>query len=347
MIQFSKTKLLFFLAAFLLLPFSAYGATPTISNVTGTIATGQTLTISGTNMLNESKTNWDSFFTTHANAYGFEGSNAEDDGYVLAGGSATYTSSVKILGSKSFHFNVVAHSPPDLINVGDYYYYVMAQQVPDKWYRYYVRYHAANIIWFTNYTKQLYIIGSKNDYVDLYGSSGLPTRGYYWDGDPNKDFNLPAQMQNDRWYLYEVHLKSSSPKITEIWIDNQKVLTSAPNDSDKTPYYVLFGFPNANAAPAGLNVDCWWDGLTDSTSRIYPASTIEVSGDGTTWKYQEPVTFGETSSQIKLDLTGLSGTNYQMRVTNNQQQTSSIYTLGGGGGGDTTPPAAPSGLSVS
>jgi hypothetical protein len=329
----------------LLIPVIAHATTPTVSNVSGTVATGQTLTITGTSMVDENKTNWDSFFTTHANAYSFEGSNAEADGYVLAGGSGAYTSSVKLLGNKSFHFNVVAHSPPDLVNVGDYYYYVMAQQVPDKWYRYYVRYHAANNIWFTNYAKQLYIIGSKNDYVDLYGSSGLPTRGYYWDGDPNKDFNLPAQLQNDRWYLYEVHLKSSSPKTTEIWIDNQKVLTSAPNDSDKTPYYVLFGFPNANAAPAGLNVDCWWDGLTDSTSRIYGASTVEISNSptyhGGTYIYQEPLTLADGTITIKANIAGLGSGPLYLWVTNNRQEhVATPYNLSGSPAGDTTAPVS-------
>lgn len=339
---------------FLALPGFAKAATPTISDVAGTLATGQALTISGMNMVQEDKTNWDSYFTSHANAYGFEGSSPVSDGYVYVAddGPTGYVSDIKLLGNKSFHFNVPAHVPADGNNVMAYYYYMMgANTTTDMWYRYYVRYHAASNIWFDNYIKQLYVMGQNppggSDYINFNGTSGgsgLPSGGSYWDGDPNRYFNFPSQLQNDRWYLMEVHMRQIPVPLAEVWFDNKKVLTSAPVTTTKIPWLVLFGIPNAKSAPAGLNVDCWWDGLVNSTSRIYPASIVEVSGDGMTWKYQEPIALSDTSSQIKLDLTGLTGTNYQLRVTNNQQETSTVYNLTGAQ--DTTPPSAPSGLSV-
>ena len=54
--------------------------TPAISNVSGTVSAGQTLTITGTNMVNEDDTDWLTFFnTTNPNASSFEGANPADD----------------------------------------------------------------------------------------------------------------------------------------------------------------------------------------------------------------------------------------------------------------------------
>ena len=73
--------------------------TPTISNVSGTVATGQTLTITGTNFANESTTNWDDYFVvTNPNAYGFEGTSPAADGYHAVGpAGGSYDSTVKLM----------------------------------------------------------------------------------------------------------------------------------------------------------------------------------------------------------------------------------------------------------
>src|ERR1039457_1451560 len=107
-------------AAYNLLP------TPTITNVTGTVSTGQTLTITGTNMVQEDNTNW---FTGAPNfkssAYRFEGANPLADnwwqaGYCdaipagcgypncdpfPAGCNGVYTTDVKLMGNKSLLFS--------------------------------------------------------------------------------------------------------------------------------------------------------------------------------------------------------------------------------------------------
>lgn len=62
-----------------------------------------------------------------------------------------------------------------------------------------------------------------------------------------------------------------------------------------------------------------------------PASLIEVgdSSNYTTAKkvYQEPIYLSESSSQFKLDLTGLGAGPYYVWVTNNSGQISQPYTL--------------------
>ena len=329
--------------------------TPTISNVSGTVSTGQTLTIAGANMVNENKTNWSAFNKAHTNADGFEGSSPSADGYSQVGPSGgTYDTSVKILGSKSIKFHV---NGPQTENVEDYNAYVIGGSAGDMWYRYYVRYRAANNIWFNNYAKQLYIMGSGgNYYLDVDGGTGMPSAMKTTTSSigQNTYGDMPGgTMQNDRWYLMEVHIKDSatqSQRLMEVWMDNVKIITVPTSKLDQTveQVYVLLGIPNAKSSPSGLSVDNWWDGLVSATSRVYAASVIEVSGDGSTWKYQEPVKLSDASIQFKLDLSGVIGTNYRLRVTNNKLETSAIYTLsGGGGGGDTQAPSVPAGLAAS
>src|SRR5271169_1052256 len=108
----------------------AEATTPTLSSVSGTIATGQTLTISGANMVNEDHTNWDSFFSTNPNASGFEGSSFTSDGYTAPSGGvcnpgpsgrcypATYDSTVKLMGNQSvkFHLESVDNTETNVVS---------------------------------------------------------------------------------------------------------------------------------------------------------------------------------------------------------------------------------------
>jgi len=347
-------KRLFTMLIFFGLTNVSYAATPIISNVTGTISTGQTLTITGSNMVQEVKTNWSQFNKAHTNADGFEGTNPVADGYSAIGpAGGTYDSGTKVLGSKSMKFHL--DGPISGVSVGNYNAFTIGGATSDMWYRYYVRYHAANNIWFNNYAKQLYVMGNKNDYLDLYGTSdySMPTSMYYWDGDPNRNGSLPARLQNDRWYLMEVHFKSSGSAVTEVYVDGTRIINDTPNELNKTPLAVLFGIPNANGATSSLSLDCWWDGLVAATSRVYPASKIEISNNATygagTVKYQEPIYLSDGTVQLKADLSGLGSGPFYLWVTNNQQQRSAVYNLSTGqsGGSDTQAPTNPASLTAS
>lgn len=64
-----------FLSAVACLPALALAAPPTVNSALGAIKSGQVLIISGANMVNEDRTNWDPFFINHPNASSFEGAN--------------------------------------------------------------------------------------------------------------------------------------------------------------------------------------------------------------------------------------------------------------------------------
>lgn len=101
-----------FFGVFSLANFSQ-AATPTISNVSGTIATGQTLTITGSTMVDENKTNWGTAYKS-GTKYGFEGSSYTSDGYYEAPDYTPqergYDSTVKLMGSKSFKGRIYGNS---------------------------------------------------------------------------------------------------------------------------------------------------------------------------------------------------------------------------------------------
>lgn len=339
------SKLIFLLAAFLMLPFSASAATPTISNVTGTVATRQALTITGTNMVNEdatAKSNWIDFFKT-GTAYSFEGA-ISTDGYYYENGGA-YDSAVSILGNKSVRFHASGASlevdcPSSNLFGG--YLYLNGGDLSDYWVRGYVRYDSVDNSWATSHTEMWEMMygPSPNTYIQPGNGPSSPSQMRVIHTGDDGFGNFPeGDIQNNRWYLIEAHMTSGN---VVVYVDNQQILSYGKTANLLS--YFSFGLINLCGTGSSFNLYHWQDALTISSSRAYASSIIEVSGDGAIWKYQEPVTLSDTSSQIKLDLDGLTGTNYQLRVTNNQQQASAVYNLSGLS--DTTPPSAPAGLLV-
>ena len=338
MIKYSKINIFFLLAAFLMLPGFAFAAMPTISNVTGTVATGQTLTITGTNMVQEDTANWDSYYKT-GTAYGFEGSSFGADGYTSGNGGGTYDSSRKIMGKQSVKFYLANATTcvPNVSASGD-----APLSSTSYWMRAYVMYNMPNNVWPDNHLK---LFGAQTNTMLAYlqpASYGSPSNQWVatLNGNPYYVSNPSGTFQNNRWYLVEINQTSNT---YTVYVDRQQILSQS---FSMTGNPVAWEFGIINACTTNSPITNWIDGMALSSSRIYAASTIEISGNGSTWKYQEPVYLSDTSVQFELDLSGLSGTNYQVRVTNNQQQKSATYSLTGGGGGDTTAPAAPSGLTV-
>jgi len=343
--------ILFLLVAFLMLPFSASAVTPMISSVSGTVANGQTLTISGTNMVQENTANWDSNFSTYPNMYGFEGSvppmgGTIADGYEVPNGNGfaiVYDTSTKLSGNQSMKMHVYGNHggvPNDgSSGMGTY-----PHSSTVQYWRYYARFHAVNNIWPDNYTKQYGLQGSTIWYTDLRGGgqpSGSPPGVEVFFG---SSFTAAAAtpLVNDRWYLFEGYATSG---VYQEWIDNQLVYSGTPSTAFSAGI-TIFGIINYATTDNVADLTEWMDDYAyGSTGRIYASSLIEISGDGgSTWKYQPPTALSDTSIGVSEELPTLTAANYKLRITNNLQQTSATYTLGSA---DTTPPAAPSGLSVS
>lgn len=77
--------------------------------------------------------------------------------------------------------------------------------------------------------------------------------------------------------------------------------------------------------------DQWQDGFTVSKTRVGAASLVEIGNSAdyasAVKVYQEPVYLSDSSSQIKVDLTGLGAGPFYLFITNNRGQRSSGFRL--------------------
>jgi hypothetical protein len=308
----------------------ALAVTPTVSNVTGTIATGQTLTITGTNMMSENKATWESAFS--GTAYGFEGSSPETDGYYQASHNTwdcIYTTNQKVMGSKSLQSHGQGSWTSGDGPASHVWWYPTLSG--DVWMRFYVKFvvNAGTIP--SNYQKVVMAMSAGSGgiyYLDINIDQWASI--YPIDGS-NERFDWGSVPTQDKWHLVELHWKFSVTRLYEVYLDG--TLTHSGTGMSAVDFgYMAIGMINWSQVTAQptFNMDTFYDGFAIASSRIYGASTVQVSGNGTQWKNQEPLFISETSQQIKLDLTGLTGSDYQLRVINQRQETSATYDLDGG-----------------
>ncbi len=330
------------------LSINAYAATPTISNVSGTIATGQTLTITGSNMVQENNANWLTSPTPNFKgaAYGFEGSAPTSDGYLTGSGSPTYDTSVKLTGNQSIKYTVSGSSSWPGGNYLSANSYFNAPTSP-FYFRAYFRYSGST--GWPDADMKMFQVLSSGSAIEGYWQAAMnggnsPTQ--FWmtstqgGGTAGGLYaNFPIALNT--WYEMEGYYSQSSHTV-QLWL-NGASQGSQPIDS-ATPSYFILGMPTVWNTSSSFSMNMNMDNLTISSTRVYPSSLVEISGDnGSTWRAQNFVNVGtsaalsETSSTIVASLPSLSAANYLLRVTNNQQQTSATYTLGGGTGGGTTP----------
>jgi len=312
----------------------ASAATPTISTVMGTVATGQTLTITGMNMVQEITGDYT------PSQGGFEGSSVLNDGWTeCVNGDCAYDSSVYLLGSKSFRSDVsgnVTSGCPSNNSMGDSIYRVMSRYV-----RLYVSFSSSfNAIWSTAaYTKMIEYVSPTGVYVQPQPAPGGPTQ--VWTsitGGVEKYMNLPQKWETGHWYCIEYYV---APNGLTVWVDGVQIGTNNGPIDFGAPYPQI-GI--VNACPVNGSGQMYIDGVMSSSTRVYPASAIEMRGSAGIWKYQEPVFLEDGTVVVKADLTDLGSAPYYLRVINNQQQMSAEYSLSGTP--VTTPPAAPTGLTV-
>jgi len=326
-------------------------AAPTINSVTGIVATGQTVTISGSDMMALNSTNWLNPLTGAS----FEGASSFSqqtnvDGWSYQGGcSASYVTDVKLIGSKAAYLVENCCSCPSGATscCGNRLLSYNANGKSEAYIAGYFRYSGNQ--WPTNYMKfMMGNSGNTNWYFQPWTWENQKIASYVvGDTGSYSTFKAPSPIGFNEWHHAEVRLKYSSPKTMQAWIDGQLIGTVTPTGSGVT--WDEIGFPNL----AGLSAPSWialhLDLISYSTSRIYPASKIEISNSSTYGsglvKWQEPVAIGDDTIQLKLNLTGLGNGPYYLWITNNMQERSSSYQLiGDGGGGET--PSAPSGLKV-
>lgn len=341
-------KVLFFLGVFSMVPSFSLAATPIIDDVSGNIATGQTLTITGNNMVDENYADWyknESYSGSVLAQTYFTGANTVSGfaGWLTIGDNVTLDSTKKVLGDKSVKIvndDLSCIQEPSCGGRAIYLTHWLDGNFCASAYVYLDGEVA------THYHKFFLTVGE----VGQFYVQPNPDGGWVIKDNPEVAYAGNADWtQTNKWHYWEVCIDKtnySGDKYTVWWDGVKDVEHVFSQHYGVIAHYNELGIPNwswlIGSTPTPFYM--WINRYVNSATRIYPASIIEISGNGTNWKYQEPVYLSDGYSQIKLDLTGLSGTNYQLRVKNNRQETSSIYNLTGSF--DTTAPASPIGLII-
>jgi hypothetical protein len=335
--------------------FPLAAATPTISNVSGSLQTGSTITISGQYLVDEDKTNWGTAYKT-GTKYGFEGSNYTTDGYMAAPDANPqergYDSTVKLMGSKSFKGRIYGTSSgcpggnhSSGLGIDD------APNNTDIYVRMYSRWHSSGTgsKWPASHIKMLDVQGTGDQlYFQPVAGGSLPSQMSMMYNSAPHNYTINNFLTDNRWYCMEARFKSSSPTNFTAWVDGVQ-LANTNGVSTGSYSYVLFNMINA-CEFTNLDLTNWTDNFAVSTSRIYCSSIIEVGNKAdyvtATKVYQEPIFLSDGSVQIKLDLTGLGSGPYYLWVTNNRQSRSAVYALDGSAPAPTPDGTAPT-VSVS
>jgi hypothetical protein len=334
---------------------AANAATPTISNVTGTVSTGQILTIKGASMVQES------IASVAGGTYGFEGSGPSSDGWCSDGvcHQTAYDSSIVLSGSKDLVMS--AKGATSTGSSSNYNGIMYPKQ--NAYFRGYFLYHnTGDGTWPTANMKLFDFQGSPYGvlYLQPEGNGGAaPTKLHITalqNGAQNYSVgvNFPTAVAFDKWYCIEAYLNTptsgSNSGTFSVWIDGVQVQNNIPVDGNVLQFF-SYGWITLWSTGSGFGIDTHLDNLTFASTRIYPSTTVEISNSATygsgTRVYQNPVSVGQTpaisdsSITVSANLTGLGSGPYYLWVTNNGQSRSTAYNLSGGGSTgtvDTTPP---------
>lgn len=338
----------------LLCPVCLFATTPSISNVTGTVSQGQTLTISGSTMVDEDKTNWinatsnDGPDFTSGTSYGFEGSGpCNSDGSCSAGQdkyywspddsnhrTLIYDSDIKLMGNKSLRGNDYGAEAGHNLSTGAFFYTTDPTEMYVRWYSRWGS--TGSNIWPTNHVKMIDLPASTNMWYwqpPATGGTTLPTQLNMRYGDVDHYYTINNFLQLNRWYCFETRLKISSPLNWTTWVDNLQIASATPSASDGVHLgWFLFNAPNLRGTDSTFNFTMWTDNMTVSSARVYCSTMVEICNSatysGATCVKQPLTTISDNSIVITADLTGLTGDKY-LYVTNNKQETSSAYNLSG------------------
>ena len=346
----------FFLFFALTTALPAIAATPQISSVAGNMTNGDTVTVYGSNLVDENTTNWILFFQNNPNASSFEGASPAADGYSQMGPTGgTYVANMKLLGNQSINFPVSLAStgpgPNQLTN-----YNAIETGGPDGqdlWFRFYVAWDSPCNLWPTNHIKMIDdIAGSTGDqwYFQPAATTGLSLPSSMvggWDSASHSAGIPSGKLQNNRWYCMEMHWKTTPPYSFQAWVDGAQIFNASPTNPSSLAG-IEFGVINAWSTPWKFSLNHWWDGFAISTSRVYPASTIQVGNSPTYgWgneQYQQPIALNDNDVQFVLNTRAVGSGPYYLWITNNSQVLNAPYEFHtSGSSGGPTSPSAPGG----
>lgn len=228
-----------------------------------------------------------------------------------------------------------------------------APNADQYYYRYYVRYSGPLFQWTNISWKQLYVHNLFNLNPCMWDNPP-PNRGparYDIQGQARIFAHLPEAVALERWYCIEIWVKKNGPGVNlKFWLDGEECgiydeHDQAPQQFPWSKCYqeknqkLIFGplelgttnCQNFTYEQLPVNQSIWFDGFAMSSTRIYPASLVEMGNNSDYAKAkkirQEILHISDTQIRFRVNTTGLNRGPYYVWVTNNKQERSKAYSL--------------------
>lgn len=341
-----------------------------ISSVSGTVANGNTLTISGSGLQNQQNANWDTFWkTTNPNAWSFEGASYSADGYgspasISSGCSFAYSTAKALFGSKSILANIVSGAGSFSCPADNKTAYTNAPcsrgfGSPGTFYTRAYGYWTQDGVNWPSYQKWIEALGQAG-YNNYYmqpnngGGTSPPSQFVLYATGNSTPSNPFGSFSTGKWICIESEC-TFDPTVANqrirVWQDDVLVLDLNSGWTGEMRFQLwLFGIINGCHGSGNYDQKCYTDGMVLASSRIYPECIVEISdnsvyGAGTLVK-QSPLFISDSSVQVVCDLTGLGAGPYYLFARNNAQEQSASFALSGGACSAPTNVDAPNAVSI-
>lgn len=310
--------------------------TPTITDVDGTISTGQTLAVSGSNLISLDTTNW-IFGGLDADAYSFEGTGEAADGWE-GDAAGTYVTNVKLLGEKSRYVNHAGAVSFPTNHTSAMYDLSWSSTQQDIYIAIWFRVKSNGGGYPTVQRKLFANYEGNGAWLDFSGNGGDPFVNWDYideDGEDNLfSINGGSAIEEEVWQHVEAKFPHGSPYQCQAWVMGALAFSSNAAAGAASANAMQID-TNHGETGAGYDFDLWIDGFAMSTSRIRPHSTYTISNSATfgagTEKILNPLALTDTSASVRCNVDGISAP-YYLFITNQQGETSDPYNLSGGGG---------------
>jgi len=273
---------------------------------------------------------------------------------------AVFDSQVAILGNQSYR-NDIHYTQKDwkcareCPGKGEFYNLTWwnAPDADQYYYRYYVRYSGPAFQWTYISWKQLYVHNLFNLNPCMWDNPP-PNRGpgrYDIQAQERIFAHLPDTVALERWYCIEVWVKKNGTGVNlKFWLDGEECgiydeHDQAPQQFPWSKCYqgkkqkLTFGplelgttnCQNWKYEQLPIKQSIWFDGFAISSTRIYPASLVEI-GNNSDYAKAKKIKQGilhisDTQLQFRVNTTGLDRGPYYIWVTNNKQERSKAYSL--------------------
>lgn len=308
------------------------GNSPSISGVSGTVSGGNTLTVSGSQLINEDTSSYDSWFTD-SRRY-FKGATAAADGYQTHDNPSIYVTTPKLFVASGHsawsRIDSTSEQVPGFAPYGD----GITGLPADFYARFYWRIDTNGVGRFGAEHKMIILYKGGDGFLAVYpfdDSGPLLSNKWYVDNQ-NGDTGATTLSQTataGKWFCMVARFKTSGSPFCTLSVNGSPHVAGLPGSAvagSPTGSGLQVNF-NWSTGTAGFVGDSYINNFALSTSQLFDLTLVEIGNSATyasaTKVVQAMTSASDTSIDVTCDLTGLGAGPYWMFVTNNRQLTAS------------------------